>query len=481
MIALSKRQFQSEFLLTFSVSSLAVFSLGFLLSRAVFEPGLTLYLTTALSLATLLLVVIGIGRIRRNLQIVDALHMRLRQFTKVADEVEITPLLNGGVIADGWNRLVTQFNTLKLDQGIDKRLKQVATDRGTERYARAMRSLSEGLAITDQHGCISYANPAWLSLVAGSTYDKQEVAGGSLAEIFAACDFSNWLTVTPHLLDGTKPARFELRRGQKIADGVLQLSRLPLEGRVQENEGYVWTLRDVTQNSLANLAHEQFLASASHELRTPIANIKAYSESLIDIDNIAPAQQREFFNVIHSEAERLNRLLNELLDIQQLEAGSMTINTATFEVQRMLQEIQEHIAPLVAKKQLKLLCRIAPDIKSIRADKEKIISCLVNLLGNAIKYTPQQGEIRLIAEQQESAVMISVEDNGIGIAEEEQAKIFDRFYRCQDARVSDIEGNGLGLAFALEVARLHQGDLKVQSKLNQGSRFTLRLPVSNPS
>lgn len=481
MITLAKRRLQHEIFLTFIVLGLAIFSLGFLLSRVAFENDPPLLLTICSILATLLLVVIGTGRLRRRLRTVDALHLRLRQFGRLAGDLNVTPILDAGPIAEGWNRLVDQFNLLRLDHSIEKRLKQVAVDRGTERYARAMRSLSEGLAITDQHGRISYANPAWVSLVVGSTFEKQEVAGNSIEEVLAACSFSNWQKLAPTLLDGTKPARFELRRGQQASDGVYQLSRLPLEGRVQENDGYVWTLRDVTQISLANLAHEQFLASASHELRTPISNIKAYSESLIDIENIAPAQQREFFNVIHSEAERLSRLLNELLDIQQLEAGSMTINAGTFEVQRMLQEIQEHIAPLIEKKRLKFHCRIAPDIKSIRADKEKVISCVVNLLGNAIKYTPQQGEIRLIAEQQESSVMISVEDNGIGIADEEQAKIFDRFYRCQDARVSEIEGNGLGLAFALEVARLHQGDLKVQSKLNQGSRFTLRLPVLNPS
>ncbi len=478
MITLPKRQFQCDILLTFFVSGLALFSLGFIVSRTLVQPASPLFLIVSCVLAAAVMVVVGTGRMRRRLRIVDALQSRLRQFEQSAGDIEITPLLDRGPIADGWNRLVEQFGKLTLDHGIERRIRQVNADRGAERFARAMRSLSEGLAITDKHGRVSYANPAWISLAGVSLAESQEITGMSIPETLATSGFSNWEAHAPHLLEGTRPARFELRRGQQVSDGVIQISRLPLEGRVQENEGYVWTLRDVTQNSLANQAHEQFLAAASHELRTPLTNIKAYSESLIELENIEPEQQREFFNVIHSEAERLSRLLNELLDIQQLEAGSMTLSSGNFEVQRVLQEIQEHIAPLVEKKQLKFICRIAPDIKSIRADKEKIISCLINLLGNAIKYTPEQGEIRLIAEQLESAVSISVEDNGIGIAEDEQSKIFDRFYRCQDARVSDIEGNGLGLAFAMEVARLHQGDLKVQSKLNLGSRFTLRLPVS---
>ena len=147
----------------------------------------------------------------------------------------------------------------------------------------------------------------------------------------------------------------------------------------------------------------------------------------------------------------------------------------------MVKEVQDHINPLVGDKDLKLVCRIAPSLKTIHADKEKLTSCLVNLLGNAVKYTPDGGEVRLIADQQESHVSISVEDTGIGIAEEELDKIFERFYRCHDDRVSELEGNGLGLSFCMEVARLHGGELTVESQLNEGSRFTLRIPLTTGS
>ncbi len=478
MIAARTSYLQREVLLTSLILGSTLFSLGFIISQFSYDASAPSYRVLALTIATGLLVIVGTGRMRKSLCSVDAIQSRLRSFAQSADTMDMVPMLENGPVATGWNRIIEKLQAHTQEQSIERRIAQAAGDRGAERYARALRSLSDGLAISDRFGRLSYVNPAWTRL-AGSTNAETDIVGQSLVDLFAARGFDNWQEAGSGILEGTRPLRVELRCGQHSADGVLQLARLPLEGRVQENEGYVWTLRDVTQNSLANEAHEQFLASATHELRTPLTNIKAYSESLIDMENIAPAQQKEFFNVIHSEAERLSRLLNELLDIQQLEAGSMTISTATFDVQRMLQEIQEHILPLVEKKQLKLICRVAPDIKSIQADKEKIISCLVNLLGNAIKYTPEHGEIRLFAEQVDTAVSISVEDTGIGIAEEEQTKIFDRFYRCQDERVNEIEGNGLGLAFAMEVARLHQGELKVESRLNFGSRFTLRLPLSH--
>jgi signal transduction histidine kinase len=481
MIALPKRQLQRDILLTCSMAGLSLFSLGVLVSQSSLQVGSPQFLTSVSTLAVGLLLVVGAGRLQRLLGTYAALETRLCQFAQSTSDHELTPMLERGPVAAGWNHVVDMLNTRRLDQAIERRITQSAGQPGSERYARALRSLSEGLAISDRHGRLSYANPAWQQLLNPQPDSEEKSSGQSLSQQMATAGFINWEEHEAHLLEGTKPWSCELRRSESLADGALQITRLPLEGRVQENEGYVWTLRDITQSSLANHAHEQFLSAATHELRTPLTNIKAYSESLIDMEHIAPAQQREFFNVIHAEAERLSRLLNELLDIQQLEAGSMTVSPSTFDVQRMLQELQEHMDPLLEQKQLKFICRIAPDIKTIQADKEKIISCLINLLGNAIKYTPPQGEIRLLAEQLDSSVSIAVEDNGIGIAEEEQAKVFERFYRCSDERVCAIEGNGLGLAFAMEVARLHHGDLKVESKLNVGSRFTLRLPLTNAS
>jgi len=252
-----------------------------------------------------------------------------------------------------------------------------------------------------------------------------------------------------------------------------------LEGRFAEQSGFVWMLRDVTQQCIARESHEQFLASATHELRTPLTNIRAYTESLLTQQEATPEQQKEFYNVIHTEAARLGRLLNELLDIQQLEAGSMTIQTNQFEIQRMVAEIQDHLNPLLVEQDQKFACRIAPDLTSIEADKEKVTSCLINLLGNAVKYTPPGGEIRLLAERIDTWIDITVVDTGIGIAKEELPEIFDRYYACDDESVGEIEGNGLGVACCQEVARLQGGELVVESQLDKGSRFTLRLPATS--
>lgn len=472
-------QIQRDGLTTLLVIGLSLPSLGFVMARWQPEQATSTYLTLSLVFATGLVFILGAKRLVLAMRAADSLTSRLNRFEKTSKLEALTPIFDAGSMGRGWNRLVDLLGKQQLDQRVERRLADAVGNVTGERFARALRSISDGMAISDRYGKFNYANPAWLSLSGGSVATSEELVGQTLTDLFAANGYRNWDEIVAELLEGTRPVVWELRLGETTVDGVLQLSRLPLEGRLHETEGFVWSLRNITQNTLAQEAHENFVAAASHELRTPLTNIKAYSESLLDMDEIPRTQQQEFFNVIHSEAERLGRLLNQLLDIQQLEAGSMTVHTAAFDVQRMLQEVQLHIQPLINEKHLKLTCRIAPDIKTLQADKEKVISCLLNLLGNAIKYTNDGGEISLIAEQLESAVSICVEDTGIGIAEDQLPHIFDRFYRCQDERVADIEGNGLGLPFAMEVARLHRGELRVESQLNVGSRFILRLPLAS--
>ncbi len=478
------RSLYREALHTLVLSGAVLFVLGLLASQSFAHQQIVQLLLVAGSLAGGLLLALHMARFRTRLCAAETLEQQLRSVgneDSAATVQQLYPLAHRSLVSQGWNRMVRLVQDRSLDQSIERRLQSKQSGRKTERFARAIRSMPDGIATSDAQGGLSYANPAWLNLMNLDGESEPQLSGTTIADCLNHWGVSNWSDVQPQLLKGTRPRTFVLHQGTATHHGVLQLSRLPLEGRVDEAEGFLWTLKDITQQSLANEAHEQFLSSATHELRTPLTNIRAYTESLLEIENISPDQQREFFNIINSEAGRMGRLLNQLLDIQQLEAGSMTVRIAAFDVLRMMQEIQEHITPLLREKQLKLNCRIAPSLKTIHADKEKVTSCLVNLLGNAIKYTPAGGEIRLMAEQMETHLAIAVEDTGIGIAEEELPKIFERFYRCQDERVNDVEGNGLGLAFCMEVARLHGGELAVDSQLNKGSRFTLSLPLAKKS
>lgn len=221
----------------------------------------------------------------------------------------------------------------------------------------------------------------------------------------------------------------------------------------------------------------QFVYTATHELRTPLANIKAYAETLAAHSDIDFEQQKQFYNTISSEATRLARFVDELLNVSQMESGALSLTRHETDMLRLIEEVVEHVQPEIRRKSIAFASHTPPKLPRLTVDKDKLIASMVNLLGNAVKYTPAEGQVRLEVEVDDRCLHLHVEDSGIGISEEERARIFDKFFRSSDARVQEINGSGLGLAFTQEVARLHGGSVSVASELNKGSRFTMSLPL----
>jgi two-component system phosphate regulon sensor histidine kinase PhoR len=244
------------------------------------------------------------------------------------------------------------------------------------------------------------------------------------------------------------------------------------------HEAHVWTMRDVTQQKLAEEMRDQFVDTATHELRTPLANIKAYAETLALTDVIDIEQQKQFLNTINSEATRLARFVDDLLSVSSMELGSMSLNKQVTELGRMLNEVLTKVRPQVEEKQLEFEVVLPEKMPEPEIDKDKIAAVLVNLLGNAVKYTPEGGRVTFRVNVTDQQIEINVEDTGVGIAEDELSKVFDKFFRSQDPRVQEQTGTGLGLALAQEIVRLHGGRIEVESEINSGSKFSVLLPLS---
>lgn len=385
-------------------------------------------------------------------------------------------LLGDHPVAKGWNLLADKLRERRWNEAIEQSLKSHSEGTGHDIVYRMARCHSDGLAITDRQGIIRFSNPAWAMLV--DIDEKLNTGGCSVFEHLKLDTKYGGIDIRNRLQKSSCPATYIIKLGHNLSEGVWRLARIPLDGRVHDPEAFVWILRDHTQQALAEEARDRFVAAATHELRTPLANILAYSETLAHSEMDAESQ-REFFNTISSEAHRLSRLLDQLLNLQQMEAGSLTLELSPCDVLRLIEEACDHMQPSAEKRGLKLDRRTPPSLPQMRADKEKIISLLINLLGNAIKYTLPGGEVRLSVETEADCIKIHVEDTGIGIPADALDRIFERFYRCQDSRTADQAGNGLGLSLAKEVALLHGGDLTVQSELNRGSRFTLHLPLNS--
>ena len=226
----------------------------------------------------------------------------------------------------------------------------------------------------------------------------------------------------------------------------------------------------MTQQKLTEKTRDQFIDAATHELRTPLSNIKAYAETLATSKEIAVEEQKEFCNIINSEVTRLARFVDDLLSISSMEAGSIVIERQRTISSRLFEEVIAKVQPLMNRRSIEFDVQLPSKMADLQLDKDKIVAVLVNMLGNAAKYTPKKGRVSLRVKLDESQLQIAVEDTGVGISAEELPKVFDKFFRSSDPRVREETGTGLGLSLAREVIRMHGGDITVESQLDQGRR-----------
>jgi two-component system phosphate regulon sensor histidine kinase PhoR len=283
----------------------------------------------------------------------------------------------------------------------------------------------------------------------------------------------------PLLLDENRdrPVVTEVTRDEDGQRRIARIARYPVAGATGKQDSHVWTIRDVTQQKLAEEMRDQFVDTATHELRTPLANIKAYAETLALADMIDIEQQKQFLNTINSEATRLARFVDDLLSVSSMELGSLSLNKQVTDLTRMLNEVLAKVRPQMEEKHLAFEVAFPEKMPEPDLDKDKISAVLVNLLGNAVKYTPANGRVMFRVHTTDKQIEISVQDTGVGIAPDEVSKVFEKFFRSQDPRVQEQTGTGLGLALANEVVRLHGGKIEVESEINKGSTFTVLLPL----
>jgi two-component system phosphate regulon sensor histidine kinase PhoR len=234
----------------------------------------------------------------------------------------------------------------------------------------------------------------------------------------------------------------------------------------------------MTQQRLAEKMRNQFLDSATHELRTPLANIKAYAETLALSDMLDIENQKEFCNTINTEATRLARFVDDLLSISSMEVGSLALDRQNVDVERLFNEVVDKVRPQMDKKDISFVTVFPEKYPKLALDKDKLTVALVNLLGNAAKYTPNAGQVEFKVQARDSELRVEIEDTGVGIAEDELPRVFDKFFRSANPDVQSENGTGLGLSMAQEVIRLHGGDLTVQSTLGEGTTFTATLPLA---
>jgi len=257
--------------------------------------------------------------------------------------------------------------------------------------------------------------------------------------------------------------------------GVLRFSVRPV--RRDDAASAMVTIEDITQQKVAEEARHAFVAHTTHELRTPLTNIRLYVETAIDEGEANPATRAKCLNVINGETRRLERIVGEMLSMAEIEAGSLKLKPDDVRLETLFDELKADYQQQAIERQIDLQLKLPPKLPVLRGDRDKIVLALHNLMGNALKYTPEGGKVTITVEVDNRQISVSIADTGIGISPEDAERIFERFYRAKDPRVAKITGTGLGLTLAREVVRMHGGDITVESQIDQGSTFTMTLPL----
>lgn len=221
---------------------------------------------------------------------------------------------------------------------------------------------------------------------------------------------------------------------------------------------------------------KDFVANVSHELRTPLSSIKLLSNSLLMDESASKEIYKEFLTDIDSEVDRLNNIITDLLLLVDLDKSKLSINPKITYLNFLLGKIINRLKPLAEDKKIQITF-IERDKVQLKVDPEKIQQAIINIIHNAIKYTPDEGRVNIELYQENNKAVIKVEDNGDGMEENQLTAIFERFYRVDRARSRKTGGTGLGLSIALQIVQLHQGEIKVESALGQGSCFYIILPI----
>jgi len=364
-----------------------------------------------------------------------------------------------------------EFGTLAdavrtMNEELARRLSQLRSN--AQQLRTVLGSMTEGVVAIDARRRVLFANQAARQLLGIADADLE----GKL--LWNIARYPQLEQAVEEALAGKTGTRYELEFDGKPPRALtLNVTEIPHDTGM----GLVLVLHDVTDLRRLERLRQEFVANVSHELKTPLASIKAYAETLADGALADPEHNHIFVERIAEQAERLDLLIQDLLSLAHIEAGQRNLEPVEMDLNHVLPDwAADHLSAAEAK-QISLTWTLAPAELRVCVDPESLRQILDNLLVNAIKYTPAGGRVQVRWRAQQDRVVIEVEDTGIGIARTEQERIFERFYRVDKARSRELGGTGLGLSIVKHLTQSLGGQVSVKSQLGAGSTFQLLLPL----
>lgn len=313
--------------------------------------------------------------------------------------------------------------------------------------------------------------------------EEEKVKGRNWSEMIplAARIFDNPAEVL-QLFANTAPDQ-ELEIRKIVTQRWPQFREMELISRPVMNKrgwhlGRIYVFRDITHEREVDRMKTQFVSMVSHELRTPLTSIKGFTEMILDEDaGEINEEQREFLGIVEANADRLIALVNDLLDISRIESGRVELKRDLADIDEMMTIVVATMAHLIEEKNQSLEVVVEENLPQVELDRDRIIQVLTNLLSNAYKYTLAGGHIRISAERAGAFLRFAVADDGFGISEQDQQKLFTRFFRVDSELTREIGGTGLGLNIVKSIIEMHGGTISLESELGAGSTFSFTIPL----
>jgi len=369
-------------------------------------------------------------------------------FVKTNDEI--------GDLADSLNSMAG-----KIKSHIDK----ITYDEA--RLQAVLSSMSEGVMVSDEKGNIMLMNPSIQKLF----LVDQPCEGKRPIEIIR----------NPAIQDIVDNV---LRRKSRLTEEifihlpeemVLQINGVPIM-RNAHCEGAILVFHNITELKKLENVRKDFVANVSHELRTPIASIKGYAETLLDGALEDKNNAREFVEIIDDDSNRLAKLIDDLLELSSIESDKMKLNLYPLDFAFLVKKVSAILKNQIREKELNLKLKIPDNLPKLLADEVKLSQVILNLLDNAIKYTPRGAVITVSTIVQERFLRIDIADTGIGIPEQDLPRIFERFYRADKAHSRELAGTGLGLSIVKHIVQIHGGEICATSEIGKGTIFSFTIP-----
>lgn len=333
-------------------------------------------------------------------------------------------------------------------------------------------NMTEGVIALDGQGYVMLMNPAARRIL---DFAQDQGERRTLLEVVRDKGLADWVEMC-QALDTAEPCKREIE-SHLPSLRIIQVNAMPMP-LSSERRGLLLVLHDITELRRLEKVRAEFVANVSHELRTPLTAIKGYLETVLDETKLESDTHRRFLEVANSHAERMGRLIDDLLNLSDIETGKVVLDPTPISLGALVQDVSAMFEKDAAKKEVNLVNRIPPDL-CVQADRDRLSQILVNLVDNAVKYTPKGGTVSLLAAKMDiRQIRITVRDTGQGIPPNDLSRITERFYRVDKARARVEGGTGLGLAIVKHLVQLHGGTLHIESEYGKGTTIEVLLPAS---